>query len=269
MPSPSEEQPEVAPPNTRELLLKLLISKTDNVLDAGVAIRACALFDISANNVRVALNRLVSGGVVDLAGRGAYRLGAHGLALGRQVAAWRDIQSRVRPWAGDWLMVLTDTEGRGDRKAIRAGSRALALLGFRELHSGVNVRPSNLSSGVSGVREQLYSLGLGSTAPVFVAQDLDEHRARDARGLWDVRALEAAYLATSEKLSASLSALGRLTVEEAAKEAWVLGDQAIRQLVFDPLLPAPLIDETARDRFLDCVRQYDERGIELWRQLLA
>ncbi|ARU04441.1 PaaX family transcriptional regulator [Comamonas serinivorans] len=254
-------------PSARELLLKLLVSRKNQPLDAATAIRACALFDVADNAVRVALNRLLASGLVETAGRGAYRLGPQGRAMGREVAAWRDLEQQLVPWDGGWVAVLALASP--DRKVQRANQRALALLGLRELTAGLCVRPDNLDGGVMRLRKRLRDLGLDRGAPVFQVRELDTPLDKAARGLWPLQALAAAYDQTQAHLQASLTRLPQLPLEAAAREAWLTGDAAIRQLVFDPLLPEPLVPAPARAAFLDTVKAYDDAGKRIWRRFLA
>jgi phenylacetic acid degradation operon negative regulatory protein len=60
-----------------------------------------------------------------------------------------------------------------------------------------------------------------------------------------------------------------LALAEAALEAYYLGDDAVRQIVFDPLLPEPLVCETARSAFREVVKRYDLAGHQVWREFLA
>ena len=53
----------------------------------------------------------------------------------------------------------------------------------------------------------------------------------------------------------------------AAREAYLLGAQAIRSLVFDPWLPAPLVDIDARHAYVETVRRFDETGKDIWNTL--
>jgi phenylacetic acid degradation operon negative regulatory protein len=46
-----------------------------------------------------------------------------------------------------------------------------------------------------------------------------------------------------------------------------VGDQAIRNLVFDPLLPEPLVDVAARADFTNTVLRFDAAGHHIWREL--
>jgi phenylacetic acid degradation operon negative regulatory protein len=62
-------------PNPRNLILNLLLGAGSEPLSARSAVASCALFGIRENSVRVALVRLAASGLVEAAGRGAYRLG--------------------------------------------------------------------------------------------------------------------------------------------------------------------------------------------------
>ena len=252
-------------PSARELLLKLLVARVNHALDAADAIRACALFGITANSVRVALNRLLVSGLVESVGRGQYRLGPAGAATGREVAQWRQAASRLQPWDGSWVMALPP---RGERKAMRDGQRALDMLGFRALDAGLFVRPDNLAGSVPRMRQRLLDLGLDASAHVLQARELDATREAQARRLWDTKAIAAGYTRTQRLLQTSLARLPQLAPDEAARVAWHAGDAAIRQLVFDPLLPEPLVSAATRDAFIASVVAYHQAGLAIWRRVL-
>lgn len=258
-----------ASPTPRQLLLKLLGSGTDEELDAAGAVRACALFGISANNTRVALARLQASGLIETAGRGAYRLGADGRSLAKEVRAWRSVEQSLRTWDGGWVSVLTATLGRSDRKELRARERALAMLGMRELDDGLYVRPDNFADGVPYVRNRLLSLGLEPQVPVFLATHFDEERERRARLLWDASELEHVYQNGLHLMDESLQRLRKMPPADAAREVYHLGDQVLRQLVFDPLLPAPLVSVAMRQTYRAAMRHYDEVGHEIWKSFLS
>lgn len=256
-------------PAARELLLRLLVRRQEQTIEAADAVRACALFSISTNNARVALNRLLSSGLLETVGRGTYTLGPAGQALGREVAAWREAEARLRPWDGSWVMVSTTALGRTDRKALRGRERTLALLGFRSLDEGLSIRPDNFKGGVGEIRERLHALGLEVEAPVFVASDLDPRLEEHARTLWVTDRLEDHYASTRAELERSLARLAILPIEEAARESYLLGDQAVRQLVFDPLLPDPLVSSVQRQAFVETLKRYDAAGFDVWQRFLG
>jgi phenylacetic acid degradation operon negative regulatory protein len=257
------------PAQPRHLILELLVSVEGGVLSARAAIDACALFGIRENSVRVALARLAAAGLIEGAGRGAYRIGPNGATLADEVRAWRTVESRVRPWRGEYVAVLVSPLARSDRPALRLRDRALALVGFRELERDLFVRPDNLVGGVAGVRARLHQLGLEPAAAVFLAGDLDPDRDARARSLWDGAKLTRSYQKTREKLERWLARAPGLAPETAARQSFLLGSAAIRHLVFDPLLPEPMVDVRARRALVDAAVAYDRAGHAIWRALLT
>ena len=255
-------------PTGRHLLLNLLLAAEHEVLGAAEAVQACALFGISGNAARVALARLARAELIEPAERGAYRFGAKGRALGSDVATWRQSGRPTRAWDGGWIAVLTGGHARSDRKALRRRERALALVGMRELDPGLYVRPDNFATGVQGTRERLHALGLESATPVFVARGLDAQRETRARRLWPKAMLERGYRETTSSLEQSLARLDSLSPPAAAREAFLLGDRAVRQVVFDPMLPEPLISTELREGFFEAVRRFDAAGVRVWRRFV-
>jgi len=255
-------------PRPRQLILRLLLGAHGKPLAAREAVRACALFGIPASGVRVALARLSAAGLVEPVERGAYRLGRKASTLAADVAAWREAGARTREWSGEWIAVHVGALGRSDRVALRARDRALGLLGLRELDRGLHVRPDNLAGGVAAARRRLTRLGLESDAAVFRAGEFDAGRERRARSLWDGKALARGYRNTGARLERWLANARRLDPEAAARESFLLGDEAIRQLVFDPLLPVPLVDEQARSAFVEAVIRFDAAGQAIWKDFL-
>lgn len=254
-------------PNPRHLMLKFLLVADGEAMTAREAVAACALFGIRENSVRVALVRLAAAGMIEAAGRGSYRLGANATGLADDVSTWRTVESRVRAWSGGWIVVHCGALGRSDRSALGRRDRALQLLGFRELEREFFVRPDNMAGGVAAVRERLFKLGLDSSAAVFLATEFDAARDAHARSLWDGHALTSSYRQTRQQLEKWLEHAAALEPDVAARESFLLGSSAIRQLVFDPLLPDPLVDAALRRAFVDTVLRFDEAGHVIWQQL--
>lgn len=259
-------------PNPRHLILNLLLGAGGQALSARTAVAACALFGLRENSVRVALARLATSGLVEPAGRGSYRLGPQAAGLAGDVAQWRGAAARLRDWSGGWIAVHTPPGASAGaaapaatrRAARRTRERALGLLGLRELEPGLHLRPDNLAGGAAAVRDRLTRLEPDGDAAVFVARDLDPARERRARALWDGSALNRGYRATRQRLERWLARADRLPLADAARESFMLGHDAIRQLVFDPLLPAPLVDADARQGFIDAVARFDAAGQSIW-----
>lgn len=254
-------------PKARHLILDLLLASDGAPLPARDAIVACALFGISANNARVALARLSSDGLIETAERGSYALSARAHELADDVATWRTAEQRVREWSGDWIAVHCGSLGRSDRAALRGRGRALDMLGFRELERGLWLRPDNIEQDLEAVRRRLRTLGLEREASVFIAGRFDTAREARIAKLWNGKALSANYRKLRTELDTWLCAHQTLDPDVAAREAFLLGGKAIRHVVYDPLLPAPLVDAEARHAFVETVRRFDQVGRRIWQRL--
>ena len=255
-------------PTAKSLILDLLSTVGRRAVPVRSLVAAAGLFGLEANAVRVALARLRAAELVASDERGFYRLGAGARSVQSQVRGWRDLDARIRPWEGGWVGVLAGALPRGGRADRRRRERALAFLGFRELEPGLVVRPDNLrdegAGGVTAVRDQLTALGLDEDACVFSLGELDDARDARARTLWDTEALVAGYRSTARELEASAARLETLPREDAMVESFQLGGAAIRQLVFDPLLPDALVPGTERRALLQAMHRYDALGRACW-----
>lgn len=266
-----EASPAATPeiPNARRLILNLLGVAESGRLTVGEALAACALFDISENSVRVTLARLAQAGLVELAERGVYRLGPERRRIQEEIAGWRGTEDRLIAWTGQWIAASTGGLPRSDRKQLRARERALSMLGMRELDYGLYIRPDNLAGGAADVRQRLTALGLIEAVAVFRATDFDSAREKQAHRLWEGAALVEGYRQGEERLEAWRRSAGGLPLDVAARESFLLGDSAIRQIVFDPMLPAPLVDEAARHLFIEAVKRFDDEGRKIWMTFLG
>jgi len=256
------------------LILNLMLgvrARGEGDLGVRELLAACAVFGLPENSVRVALARAVAAELLVAPSRGRYALGPQARPLADEVGRWRNTIAQLTDWAGDWVAVHVGASGRSDRPALRARERAFALLGMAEFERGLHLRPNNLVGGVTALRARLAALlpdGI-ETGTVFVASDLAPADAAHARSLWDGAALDAGYRDTTAQLTEWLEESARLPLHRAAREAFDLGNEAIRRIVFDPLLPAPLVDARARARFIAAVSRFDHAGQAIWRRFLA
>ena len=254
-------------PTAKNLILELLMASRDTPVSAREAVVAGKLFDISENNIRVALVRLSAASLVEASGRGAYQLGAGGQDLAREVQSWRTAEQRVREdWDGSYVVVHGGLPARVDRAAVQRVNRAFHLLGFGELERGLHVRPDNLAGGVNALMERMRVLGLSSDCAVFVAHEFDVPTQARVQSLWDSGALNASYRRIRDQLDAWLERSGDLEPDVAARECFLLGRRAIRQVVFDPFLPHPLVDVQLRRDFIQAVQRFDREGHVLWQR---
>lgn len=256
-------------PTAKKLILGLLLAAEGRPLTVREAIGACSLFSITENNVRVSLARMSAEGLIDSRGRGAYGLGPAARTTASEVAYWHLAEQRLRPWTGNYICVHSAALGRSDRQALHLRERALDMLGLRELERGLHLRPDNLVGGAKQLRDRLLALGLEADAVVFKATDFDDQRQTCINKLWDGAALNKYYREERQRLEAWMSSCAELETDVTARESYLLGSAAIRQLVFDPWLPEPLIDAAARHDFLETVKRFDEVGKTIWSNLSA
>ena len=253
----------------KSFVLDLISTLRRGAMPVQALVESAALFGIAEGSVRVALTRGCAAGLVERDERGRYRLGAASRAVQERVAGWRRLESRLRPWSGAWLAVLSTRRANASRAAQRRSERALRLLGFRQLERGLALRPDNLAGGVAGAREDLAALGLSAGALVVELRDLDPVSEARARGLWNGDARASAYRRHLRALAASARRLPSLPEREAMVESFRLGGEALRLLAHDPLLPEPIGAPAERAALAEAMRRYDALGRASWTGFLA
>lgn len=259
---------ETMQPIAKDLLLKLLSVVNNDVLDITAAIQAGAVFELSPNNIRVAINRLQGAGLIEPMTRGAYQLSIKGRVLRDEISFWRTAENFTQPWDGCWIAVLATTINKTNRTILRNTNRAFGLVGMQELHPGLYIRPNNIQNGVTSIKKKLLSLECDHNIVLFNIDQFDEHYQAKACRLWATAQMEKSYLEQTQILNESLINIKNMPLKNAARETYLLGDHAIKKIIFDPLLPAPLISESARLKFRQTLIEYDKVGHKVWSALL-
>lgn len=254
-------------PTPKKIILGLLIARPGTPLSVKDAIRACKIFRLTENNVRVTLVRLSAEGFIQSPERGMYVLGPSAENMARDVGRWRDRINTVADWSGAWLMLILSSRKITDRSEKKRGMRALGFAGLQELSPGVFVRPDNLRSGLSQFQQRLQDLGVTCPTTVCRVAEMNESATKKAYELWDVDTLNANYRKQTQRLQDWLAHWEAMDLEEAARESYLYGGEAIRQVVFDPWLPESMIDAKARAEFFESVVLYDATGHKIWQQL--
>lgn len=253
--------------SSKSLVLNLLSSLRGRAMPVRALVSAASVFGIADETLRVALARLLASGMVQRDERGLYRLAEKTRPVQSQVESWTDIEQRLVPWTGAWVAVHTGGLPRSDRKAARRRARAFEFLGFRELEPGLWIRPDNLRGGVAASRLRLHELGLEDSAPIFRITDLGAVEERAAK-LWQVDELRNSYRRTRGDLERSAARLAKLPRARAMAESFVLGGKAIRNMVFDPLLPEALVPVAERRAMIEELKRYDKLGRQCWREFM-
>lgn len=252
----------------RELVIDFLSNRYPREMSvqeiAGVGIA----LGFTEQSLRMALTRLVEQAVAANTGRGRYRLSPSGETMRQEVRKWRHLEELAKPWSGAWIGVFDAAIPRSDRAALRRHERAMRLRGFRELQSGLWIRPANLRDSVTELREHLRALGLHSAALVVGLDDLDDDARAKATSLWDTAAMLATYRALSDELIASKSKLERVALNSAAAESMVLGRDVIRHINLDPVLPEELMPQSALTNLIRTMTEYDQQARQIWRRFM-
>jgi phenylacetic acid degradation operon negative regulatory protein len=252
----------------RELVIDFLSNRYPREMSvqeiAGVGIA----LGFTEQSLRMALTRLVEQAVAANTGRGRYRLSPSGEAMRDEVRKWRHLEELAKPWSGAWIGVFDAAIPRSDRAALRRHERAMRLRGFRELQSGLWIRPASLRDSVAYLREHLRALGLHPAALVVGLDDLDDDARAKATSLWDTAAMLATYRALSDELIASKSKLERIALNSAAAESMVLGRDVIRHINLDPVLPEELMPQNALTNLIRTMAEYDQVARQIWRRFM-
>ncbi|HYR78903.1 MAG TPA: hypothetical protein VEO55_02800 [Candidatus Dormibacteraeota bacterium] len=248
----------------RSAILDLLSPRGRRPISAAAIVEACALFGISSNNARVALARLVADGRLDKVGPASYALSEDAEYFNRRVLGWSQIDKLEKGWNAKWTMVhLQRPPSTRTREYAR---RAYRFARVAEVNPTLAVRPDNLRLDHYDIRDTLITFGL--EGPFFVScADVDDYVAEQwVMNLWHADRLRAAHNRMAARIEASLVRLGRVPFEKALVESFIVGGEAIRALVLDPLLPEIFMPGRERNFVLKLMRAYDQVGRMLWHQ---
>lgn len=251
----------------RRLILDLLDADPQAMASSRRLLLAGGIFNFSNNQMRVALSRLVSDGLLVNSARGQYQLSTRGDALRTEIQRWRDRESQLVVWDGDWLAVACGNLAAEGSTQFRQQQRVLSLRGLRRWRPGIWVRPNNLRGGMEQLLNDLQALGLDAIQGSFLIRDADSNCEQELRGLWDDLALNQAY---RKRLAQLTAAHQRLTAPRPAllAETIEIGSDTVRFLLLDPLLPEGMTRDCQRRALVDAMVSYDRRGRELWQQFI-
>jgi phenylacetic acid degradation operon negative regulatory protein len=252
----------------RELVIDFLSNRYPREMSVQEIAGVGNALGFSEQSLRMALTRLVEQSVAANTGRGVYRLSPSGEAMRDEVRKWRNLDDLAKPWSGGWIGVFDAAVPRSDRAALRRHERAMRLRGFRELQTGLWVRPANLRDSVAELREHLRALGLHPGALVVGLNDLDDEARAKATSLWDTAAMLARYRALADELIASKRKLERIPLDTAAAESMVLGRDVIRHINLDPVLPEELMPQRALSNLIRVMSDYDQNARQIWRRFM-
>jgi len=228
-----------------------------------------ALFDQRPSAIRVTAGRLVAETLLEKTARGMYTIGPGGLAMNNKAGEWATALSRIREWEGGWFGVHTAHLGKTPRRKVRARERAFRLLGFKELVSGLWVRPDNLNYSTSEMQAKLCQFGLEPHMVLMRSNDLNQSGFENPLALWSSEELNASYGRAIKLLNQSQCRLERQDLHILIRESFVIGEHIIRQINADPLLPATHIDAASREDMVRAMIRYSDFCHPYWEEFLG
>lgn len=255
-------------PRPKSVVLDLLSTLKGHSAPVRFLVAAAGVFGIDSNATRVAITRLLAAGLIERDERGAYRTGAAAAPILKRLNSWRRLETRTREWDGTWIGAAPEA-CCCSKDARAVALRALGFTGMREFAPGLWLRPDNLEGGLTAAREALRSLGLPEGVPVFTLRDFDAAGEARARALWDAEAVGRQYRSLAAELERSAAKLLQMDERRAMAECFLLGGEAIRLIVLDPLLPDAIVPTAERDNLVRATIAYDEIGRRCWSPFLA
>ena len=253
----------------KRLILSVLAQPNMASLPIRQLIAWGTLFDQKPSAIRVTAGRLVAETLLTKTARGMYTIGPGGLAMKNKAGEWATALSRIREWDGGWFGVHTAHLGKTVRRKVRARERAFRLLGYKELVSGLWVRPDNLNYSTSEMHAKLCQLGLEPQMVLLRSDDLNQSGFENPLSLWSSKELNLSYRQAIERLDQSQCRLEREDLNTVVRESFVIGAQIIRQINADPLLPATHIDATGREHMVRAMTRYSAFCHPYWEEFLG
>ncbi len=250
-----------------DLILSVLQIAERNAVSVALLIEVAGRFEVTSNNVRVALTRLVKRGLIHTPTTASYRLADAADPVRAYLETWRLGENRLREWNGTWLAIHLPAKPFS-RSVRRQSVNALTKLGLREARSLLWVRPDCLSDAMKPI-EALAGLGLESQAEPLWIEARTELAQMWSSALWDRQALAEQYADGLQALHDSHEQLQTLDSEATLVHAFHVGRRVIRQLGLDPLLPPSIVDADARAALTRAMLAYDDNARRLWRDALA
>lgn len=233
-------------------------------IEVGHFIQWGRLFGIDDAATRVAVGRLLKHKLIKVVTRGTYTMGPEGRVTADAASSWVLAEKFLGPWSGDWLIVHTSHLARTNKTALRSRERVFRFYGFAEYVSGLWCRPANYLEPTIRTRDRLVSLGLDPLAVVMRVSETPGIEVEELFKLWPRNQIEMGYKGLSQAMKVSSRRLNKLTIEEAARETFLVGEAVIRQINSDPLLPDPMINTGLRRSLIEQMIQYDNLGRQIW-----
>ena len=253
--------------SAQQVALAFLGASRGRALSAATLVAGGEVLGVSGNAMRLSLSRLSARGEIVPETRGRYVLSPMRRSAIAHVCTFKTGFAARVPWKGGFLGVLLGDLSRSNTALVARRERALHLSGFRAFRHGLWLRPDNLAGGRVVVEGHLHRLGLDRAADVVEVR-LDSGQLRDAERGWDVAGDEKKARELGARVQRFLRASRNATTKKAAVGSFWLGDEVLRFLARDPLLPESMADPEPRRALAEAMSTLDEQGFALWSSML-
>lgn len=247
------------------IILDLLRTYADRGTSVRNIMATGAMFGCTENQMRVNLSRLAARQMIENFSRGCYRLKGATDPLNEFIEDWRLGEARVRPWQNTWLLAFAAADPAAALPAANDRRHwALNSHGFRAVAPHCWIRPDNLALSHDDLEQRLQQLGMGAATAIASNAHINPQWQSQWRAQFSSQDLLQRYQQVLAALTQSLQGLRKLPRPAAMKETFHLGGQAIQLLAKDPLLPAEMLDTSARAALWQLMLDYDRLGRDIW-----
>lgn len=244
----------------KSLVLSILQASNNCAMQINILVSIGKIFGFTGNTIRVTTTRLIREGTIESDERGLYHLSNKGSEVSRIIEWWRDSEARMKRWNGEWLCFLT-----ANKKVKRKQEDEFGLFGFKEGLPNLWVRPDNLTIENKEVSFHLSQIGKMKEAEMFVAHQFESKRVeRWQIDLWPIESIIKRLKDFVPKIEKSADRIQKMPLENALVESFLIGSEAIRLLITDPLLPEEIMDTSPRIILTEAMKTYDKLGREIW-----
>jgi phenylacetic acid degradation operon negative regulatory protein len=252
-------------PSAQKLILDVLKlnqpyhSNVRNIIQLG------DVFDISENTMRVTLTRLCRSGLIDSPKRGFYKITPKATEVEQELWNWRQRQDIVQDWHGDYVMLSCEKTPQQDSITHKKNQKYLKLMGFAVFERSLYIRPNNLVYPPNTIKEKLIKLGITTPFTIFIAQGFELGDEQLIQKLWQPAQINQYYIEHTHKMRHWMMHQHLYSQRQLIQESYLICQDAIRHIFFDPLLPEPYIITQKRQDFLEMTIRFEHNGINLWR----
>lgn len=249
-----------------------LLSATKGFTSAGLSdlsakqlLCICSHLNLSEPSVRMALSRQTKNGKLKRkSGRYSLTKSTRPFPTPR---FWLDINHRLKPWSGEWLLVSL-ADQKVNATVMRRLQRKASLLGMHWIPGLGWIRPDNLHDlqqevaiNFAAILEQheFYCAKMHSFSENWLANIVDQ---------WQTTKLDQFYSQALRVMNEEEALLAGLDHEQILIRSFIIGRMLVEMLCEDPWLPAEMVNHSARSKLFDVGVEYYKLIMPAWFSVL-